>query len=107
LRAKDVHVGICKDLMDSGIYLNPKDVHYLLYIILKNIKEVCSKTDKLYLARDKQIIASLVGNNIKINLSDKYKVRSKIIRMSDRTSNKMFESMLLPSIIELLNSEED
>ena len=105
--AKDLYKNICDELAESGIYLNPRDVHYLLYVIIKNIKQTCKDKGKTYLAKNKTISASLVGEDIKIRLNDSYVPKNKILRMADKTSNEIFNSIFLPSIIELLDSEED
>jgi len=107
LKAKDLHESICKDLSELGIYLNQRDVHLLLYIILKNMKKACKGTDRLYLSKYKKISASLVKGNIEINICDDYIPKSKSLRMTDKASNKIFNDIFLPSIVELLNSEED
>ena len=107
MKADDLYTGICNDLAELGIYLNKRDVHLLLYIILKNMKEVCRNTDRLYLSKYKKISASLVKGNIEINICDDYIPKSKTLRMTDKASNKIFNDIFLPSIVELLNSEED
>lgn len=107
MSSKDVYSKICKDLADSGIYIHPRDVYYLIYVVLKNIKEVCEDCDKVYLAKDKKITAKKIGKNLRIYLNEDYVPDTKVIRMSDKTSNKIFQDIFLPSILGLLDSEED
>lgn len=107
MKAKDLHENICNDLAELGIYINPRDVHLLLYIILKNIKTVCKGKGRIYLSQHKKISASLVKGNVELHISDDYVPKSKVLRMTDKASNKIFNDIFLPSIVELLDSEED
>ena len=107
MKAKDFYKSVCEDLSKLGIFLDREDVHYLVYIILKNLKESCRGTKKLYLARNKEIQARMVGEEVKVYLNDEYEPKNKRIRMSDRVSNRIFENIFLPSMISLLESEED
>jgi hypothetical protein len=76
-----------------------------VYIILKNIKRACTKSDRVYLAKDRKITARLVRGDLNIYINDSIDIKNKRLRMCDTISNNIFERLMLPSLEALMEDE--